>query len=115
MELSNVCSNSCRLKQMLVASIGMVQHWIPLTRSPSEFCWGMKENDGVPGVVYEVDGAYGAHNYRQQIQQRGMCCIFPERLDAQKSRLRKGCKGGSTPRFDAKAHKGARSSSVPSS
>jgi transposase len=35
-----------------------------------------------------------------------MRCICPERLDAQKSRLRKGCKGGSPPRFDAQAYKG---------
>jgi transposase len=53
-----------------------------------------------------VDRAYGARYYRQQIQQRGMRCICPERLDAQKNRLRKGSKGGSPPRFDSKAYKG---------
>lgn len=53
-----------------------------------------------------VDRAYGARHYRRQIQQRGIRCVCPERLDAQNSRLRKGRRGGSPPRFDAEAYKG---------
>jgi transposase len=36
-----------------------------------------------------VDRAYGAWHYRRQIQERGIRCVCPERLDAPKSRLRK--------------------------
>jgi len=57
-------------------------------------------------TAVRVDQAYGARCYRQQFQQRGIRCICPERLDAKKNRLRKGNKGGSPPRFDAKAYKG---------
>lgn len=53
-----------------------------------------------------VDRAYGMRHYRQQIQQRGMRCICPERRDAQKNRLRKGKRGGAPPRFDAQVYKG---------
>jgi transposase len=53
-----------------------------------------------------VDRAYGARHYRREIQQRGIRCVCPERLDAQKNRLRKGRRGGSPPRFDAEAYKG---------
>jgi transposase len=53
-----------------------------------------------------VDRAYGARHYRQQIQDRGMRCVCPERRDAQKNRLRKGSRGGAPPRFDAHAYKG---------
>jgi transposase len=53
-----------------------------------------------------VDRAYGARHYRQQIQDRGMRCVCPERRDAQKNRLRKGRRGGAPPRFDEAAYKG---------
>ena len=53
-----------------------------------------------------VDRAYGARHYREQIQQRGMRCVCPERLDARKNRLRKGKRCGAPPRFDAQAYKG---------
>lgn len=53
-----------------------------------------------------VDRAYGARHYRQQIQQRGIRCVCPERLDAQRGRLHRGCRGGAPPRFDAVAYKG---------
>lgn len=53
-----------------------------------------------------ADRAYGARYYRQQIQQRGIRCICPERHDAQKNRLRKGSKGESPPRFERNAYKG---------
>ncbi|MUI13579.1 transposase [Massilia dura] len=53
-----------------------------------------------------VDRAYGARYYRQQIQQQGIRCVCPERLDAKKSRLSKGRRGGSPPRFDAESYKG---------
>jgi transposase len=53
-----------------------------------------------------VDRAYGARHYRQQIQDRGMRGVCPERRDAQKNRLRQGPRGGSPPRFDAVAYKG---------
>jgi transposase len=53
-----------------------------------------------------VDRAYGARHYRRQIQRRHIRCVCPERLDAQKSRLRNGSRGGAPPRFDADAYKG---------
>jgi transposase len=53
-----------------------------------------------------VDRAYGARHYRQQIHERGMRCVCPERLDARKNRLRKGSRGGPPPRFDAAAYRG---------
>jgi len=53
-----------------------------------------------------VDRAYGARHYRRQIQQRGIRCVCPERLDAKNSRMRKGRRGGAPPRFDADAYKG---------
>jgi len=53
-----------------------------------------------------IDRAYGARHFRRQIQSRGMRCEYPERLNARKSRLRKGSRGGSPPRFDAQAYKG---------
>jgi transposase len=53
-----------------------------------------------------VDRAYGARKQREQIQQRGIRCICPERRDAQKNRLHKGRNGGAPPRFDPIAYKG---------
>jgi len=57
-------------------------------------------------TVLTVLGIIGDRHYWRQIQQRGIRCVCPERLDAQKSRLRKGSRGGSPPRFDAEAYKG---------
>lgn len=53
-----------------------------------------------------MDRAYGAPHYRRQIQERGIRCVCPERLDAQRNRLCKGRRGGSPPRFDAEVYKG---------
>lgn len=53
-----------------------------------------------------MDRAFGARHYREQIQQRGMRCVCPERQDARKNRLRKGNHGGAPPQFDAQAYKG---------
>ena len=60
---------------------------------------------GRPSSV-RVDRAYGARHYRQQIQARGIRCIYPERQDARQSHLRKGRRGGAPPRFDAQSYKG---------
>lgn len=53
-----------------------------------------------------VSTAPTARHYRQQVQDRGMRCVCPERRDAQKHRLRKGRQGGVPPRFGATAYKG---------
>jgi hypothetical protein len=61
-----------------------------------------------------VDRAYGARHYRREIQQRGIRCVCPERLDAQKNRLRKGRQEDRHRALTLKRTKDVTSSSAPS-
>lgn len=53
-----------------------------------------------------LDRAYSFGKQRQELRQRGIGCVSPEREDAKKRRLAKGAKGGRPPAFDAEAYKG---------
>lgn len=57
-------------------------------------------------TTLRMDKAYGARKYRQLLHRRKIRCVCPERKDAQKARLRRGCRGGRPPKFDAEAYKG---------